>query len=588
MMVVSVVAVIGITPVGSAAADPVSDLMVTNAGPETTTQDADVAYVVTARNLGPDPADAVTMTFAPVGTVGATFGSLQSSGPAMSCTTPGVGGTGAVTCTMTTMPVDASATFTVTLHVDAAAPRGDFLTYRAQVSPSSFPLSDPFDENDTATQSTLVGPVVAADVGVTLLAPEFAAPDTDLAYVIELQNGGPDPADTTTLTDMLPGDLTFGSLTQTSGPTFACSTPAVGAGGTISCAHPSMAAGAGAGFTLVVHVPAATSGAQHTNTAGVSWAAHDPNTENDAASTATTISDANLAATASGPLGVVAGASITYTLGLSNAGPDPAIAAALSDTLPEHTRFVSFVQTGGPTFVLATPAPGAAGTVTASRAFLAIGESAQFTLVVAVDLGTLGGTPIAHTVTASAAAGDRDTTDNSATGSTMAAPAAPDVTTVAPGSGPPGTAVGIDGTRLGQATAVSFGDVAASFTIDSSGHITAVAPAGVEGTVDVRVGNETGLSAASSSARFTFVSPPVPVAVATTAPVAGRRLICGRVPDLRRHTLRGARRILARDRCRVWLRFTGRARRPPSHVRRQSVKPGTPLYAGDRLVVALR
>jgi hypothetical protein len=94
------------------------------------------------------------MSFAPVGTVGATFGSLQSSGPAMSCATPGVGGTGAVTCTMTTMPVDASATFTVTVHVDAAAPRGDFLTYRAQVSPSSFPLSDPLDENDTATQST--------------------------------------------------------------------------------------------------------------------------------------------------------------------------------------------------------------------------------------------------------------------------------------------------------------------------------------------------------------------------------------------------------------------------------------------------
>ena len=73
----------------------------------------------------------------------------------------------------------------------------------------------------------------------------------------------------------------------------------------------------------------------------MSWAGHDPNSENDAASTATTISDANLAATASGPAGVVAGASITYTLGLSNAGPDPGIGAALSDTLPEHTRFVS-------------------------------------------------------------------------------------------------------------------------------------------------------------------------------------------------------------------------------------------------------
>ena len=208
-----------------------------------------------------------------------------------------------------------------------------------------------------------------------------------------------------------------------------------------------MAAGAGAGFTLVAHVPAATSGAQHTNTATVGWAGHDPqHIENDVASTATTISDANLAATPSGPAGVVAGESITYTLGLSNVGPDPGIAATLSDTLPDHTRFVSFGQTGGPRrSSCPRPPPGDVGTVTASRAAMSSGTSAQFTLVVAVDLDTLGGTAIAQTVTASAAAGDRDMTDNSATGSTMAAPAAPDVTAIAPGSGLPGTAVGIDG-----------------------------------------------------------------------------------------------------------------------------------------------
>ena len=179
-------------------------------------------------------------------------------------------------------------------------------------------------------------------------------------------------------------------------------------------------------------------------------------------------------------------------------------------------------------------------------------------------------------------------TDNSATGSTLAAPAPPDVTAVAPGSGLPGTVIGIDGARLGQATTVTFGDVAASFTIDTSSHITAVAPAGLDGAVDVRVGNVTGRSAASPSARFTYTASPVAPEPAAVAPVAERKLICGRVPDLRRHTLRGARRILARDHCRIWLRFTGRARRPPSHVRRQSITPGTALYAGDRLVVQLR
>ena len=130
--------------------------------------------------------------------------------------------------------------------------------------------------------------------------------------------------------------------------------------------------------------------------------------------------------------------------------------------------------------------------------------------------------------------------------------------------------------------------MAASFTIDTSSHITAVAPAGVDGD-GRRAGRQRDRAQRRiASARFTFTAPPVAPEPAAVAPVAERKLICGRVPDLRRHTLRGARRILARDHCRIWLRFTGRARRPPSHVRRQSVKPGTALYAGDRLVVQLR
>ena len=64
--------------------------------------------------------------------------------------------------------------------------------------------------------------------------------------------------------------------------------------------------------------------------------------------------------------------------------------------------------------------------------------------------------------------------------------------------------------------------MAAAFTVDSSGHITAVAPPGVEGTVDVRVGNVTGLIAASSAARFTFTMPPAAAPAAAVAPPAER------------------------------------------------------------------
>jgi hypothetical protein len=66
-----------------------------------------------------------------------------------------------------------------------------------------------------------------------------------------------------------------------------------------------------------------------------------------------------------------------------------------------------------------------------------------------------------------------------------------------------------------------------------------------------------------------------------------RRLICGRVPNLLRHTFKGSLFILKRDSCRVRLEHRGHARRLPSHVRKQSVKPGTPLYEGDRLKIVL-
>jgi uncharacterized repeat protein (TIGR01451 family) len=248
----------------------------------------------------------------------------------------------------------------------------------------------------------------------------------------------------------------------------------------------------------------------------VTTTVHDPNTENDSAVSTTTIGDANLAATASGPPSVVAGETISYTLSLANAGPDPADSATLSDALPAHTRFVSLTQTAGAPFVLTTPAPDGTGTVTASRALMAPGTSAAFTLVVSLDRDSPA-TTIVNTATASATTGDPDLADNSATVSTAA-----------------------------SAIAIPPSVVPAP----------ALAPAPAPGP-------------------------------ALAATPAGRRLRCGRVPDLRRHTLKGARFILARDNCTVRVRHVGHARRPPSHVLRQSVRPGTPLYAGDALIVRL-
>jgi hypothetical protein len=84
------------------------------------------------------------------------------------------------------------------------------------------------------------------------------------------------------------------------------------------------------------------------------------------------------------------------------------------------------------------------------------------------------------------------------------------VTSVSPASGPAagGTKVTITGTGLNGATQVSFGGIAAGFTVSSSTSITATAPAAAAGTVDVTVTNAGGTSAASAADQFTFVAVP--------------------------------------------------------------------------------
>ena len=84
--------------------------------------------------------------------------------------------------------------------------------------------------------------------------------------------------------------------------------------------------------------------------------------------------------------------------------------------------------------------------------------------------------------------------------------AAPTVTGISPAVGPitGGTSVTISGTGFQGATAVDFGDTAASsFVVNPAGTlITVTSPAGVAGLVDVTVTTATGTSAKSSADRF--------------------------------------------------------------------------------------
>ncbi len=97
---------------------------------------------------------------------------------------------------------------------------------------------------------------------------------------------------------------------------------------------------------------------------------------------------------------------------------------------------------------------------------------------------------------------------------------APTVTSVGPVSGGGGTRVEIAGTNLAGAKSVTFGGVAASIVSDSQGTLTATAPPGTVGTVNVVVTTGVGTSPTSSADQFTYTSPPLP-AVTSLSPTTG-------------------------------------------------------------------
>lgn len=101
----------------------------------------------------------------------------------------------------------------------------------------------------------------------------------------------------------------------------------------------------------------------------------------------------------------------------------------------------------------------------------------------------------------------------------------PVVTALTPSSGPPsgGGSVTVTGTGLSGASQVAFGATpAGNFTVDSDTQITATAPAGTAGTVDVTVTTLGGTSSINASDQYTYVALPTVVSISPSAgPLSG-------------------------------------------------------------------
>jgi uncharacterized repeat protein (TIGR01451 family) len=201
------------------------------------------------------------------------------------------------------------------------------------------------------------------------------------------------------------------------------------------------------------------------------------------------------------------GGSLTYTVNVTNSGPNDAVNAAVSDPLPAGTTFVSDTFPAG--WIESNPGVGNPGTVSFSNPLLANGGAASFTITVKVGAGVAPGTLLSDT--ASASSDDSTTVSATATtrvGGPLTGSAGNEITGIEGSS--TGTVLlgaftdanqfstAADYTTNGGSVVVNWGDGSAPQTLTAANLTSIGTPTGVEWTINAaHTYNEEGTDAYS-------------------------------------------------------------------------------------------
>ncbi|HEX6834357.1 MAG TPA: DUF11 domain-containing protein [Rudaea sp.] len=226
----------------------------------------------------------------------------------------------------------------------------------------------------------------SADVAVTASGPSTATAGSNVSYTFNVRNNGPNTASNVVLSDPAPAGLTLVSV--------------AGSCTALPCTFPSLAAGdtrsVTATFTVSSSIDTTTVPAPKiSNTATVTSGVADSTPINNSSTVTTTITaNVDLSVQMSGPAGSARGASVSYTLTISNAGPSVAHNVSVADATPAGLTFVSTAGDCSMTFpcTFATLAPGA---------------TKQITATYSVPLDYSGPNPLVNTATV--ASGDTET-----------------------------------------------------------------------------------------------------------------------------------------------------------------------------------
>ena len=258
-------------------------------------------------------------------------------------------------------------------------------------------------------------PAPSADLSIAKTVSSAAAvPGDTITYTLAVVNKGPNDANTVTVTDALPSQLTFVSCTESTGS----GTCTLG-GGTVTVSYSTLANGVSSTVTIKLTLNSgATDGLAVVNTASVSASSPpDPDTSDNSSSAFFTIHNrADLAVTKSvsttspyAPL-VEAGDSLTYTVVLTDKGPYDARGVVLTDSAPASVTFTGCSSTLGTCVWSATSA-------SLSLLSLSNGSTATLTIQAKLNFGVADQATVTNTASVTSTTNDPDPTNNSGSAS---------------------------------------------------------------------------------------------------------------------------------------------------------------------------
>jgi uncharacterized repeat protein (TIGR01451 family) len=325
----------------------VADMGVTASdSPDPVAPNGNVTYSVTVTNSGPNGATNAQLSMFNNGSM--PFVS-QTAPAGWNCGSPTPGTTASVNCTAATMGVGATANFTFVYQ----APISSFGINDTTISRNFVVNSAEADPNQNNNVAAVTTSYVTPDADLQIAAsdsPDPVAPDGNITYTVTVTNAGPDAATNTNLNVPLNNTLLFQPISAPAG--WNCTTPPVNGGSSFSCNAPSFAPGS-AVFTIVLKAAQSQFSILDqtiTQNFGVGSAVADPNNANNSVNVQTQYAtpDADLQITASdSPDPVAPDGNITYTVTVTNAGPDAATNTNLNVPLNNTLLFQSISAPAG-------------------------------------------------------------------------------------------------------------------------------------------------------------------------------------------------------------------------------------------------